>query len=57
MKPTLIISIFMLSLTVAQAVEPVDRNLIPEARAVLNYLESVYGKKTLAGGNGPSIHV
>lgn len=47
MKKTLIISIVMLSL-VARAVEPVDKELIPEARRVLNYLESVYGKKTLA---------
>jgi mannan endo-1,4-beta-mannosidase len=31
------------------AVEPVDSHLIPEARKVLNYLESVYGKKTLSG--------
>ena len=33
----------------ARAVEPVDPELIPEARKVLNYLESVYGKTTLAG--------
>ena len=37
---------------VAQGVEPVDKDLIPEGRAVLDYLESIYGKKTLAGGNG-----
>ena len=36
----------------ARAVEPADRDLIPEGRAVLDYLESVYGQKTLAGGNG-----
>ena len=34
------------------AMEPVDKQLIPEARAVLNYLESVYGKKTLTALNG-----
>ena len=34
------------------AIEPVDRELIPEGRAVLNYLESISGQKTLAGGNG-----
>ena len=37
---------------VAQGVEPVDKDLIPEGRAVLEYLESIYGQKTLAGGNG-----
>lgn len=31
------------------ALQPVDSHLIPEARKVLNYLESVYGKKTLSG--------
>lgn len=34
------------------AAEPADKHLIPEARAVLDYLESVYGQKTLAGLNG-----
>lgn len=29
--------------------EPVNPDLIPEARAVLDYLESVYGKKSLVG--------
>jgi len=32
----------------APAAEPVDKDLIPEARTVLKYLESVYGKKTLS---------
>ena len=32
----------------AMAVEPVDKELIPEARTVLKYLESQYGKKTLS---------
>lgn len=36
----------------ATAAEPVDKDLIPEARQVLNYLESVYGKKTIAALNG-----
>jgi len=31
------------------AIEPADRELIPEARRVLDYLASVYGKKTLSG--------
>jgi mannan endo-1,4-beta-mannosidase len=38
-----------------RAAEPVDRDLIPEGRAVLKYLESVYGKRVLSaawsGGN------
>ncbi len=38
----------------ALAIEPVDKELIPEAREVLNYLESVYGKKTIAALNGPN---
>ena len=33
----------------ANAVEPADPDLIPEARKVLDYLESVYGNKTLTG--------
>ncbi len=33
------------------AIEPADKELIPEARGVLKYLESVYGKKTLIGQN------
>ena len=36
----------------ARGVEPVDKDLIPEGRAILDYLESIYGQKTLAGGNG-----
>jgi hypothetical protein len=34
----------------AVAIEPVDKELISEARTVLGYLESIYGKKTIAGG-------
>jgi len=37
---------------ISTAAEPADRELIPEARAVLDYLESVYGQKTLAGISG-----
>ena len=36
----------------ALSVEPADKELIPEARMVLNYLETVYGKKTIAALNG-----
>lgn len=37
---------------ILDAAELADRDLIPEARAVLNYLESIYGHKTLAGISG-----
>lgn len=36
-----------------RAVEPVNPNLIPEARKVLAYLESVYGKQVLGAINRP----
>jgi mannan endo-1,4-beta-mannosidase len=52
MRQLLIISLAGLTLTVAQAVEPVDKDLIPEARHVLDYLTSQYGKKTIAALNG-----
>ena len=35
----------------AFCIEPVNPNLNPDARKVLNYLESVYQKKTLSGYN------
>ncbi len=35
----------------ATAATPADADLIPEARAVLDYLHSIYGKQTLAGAN------
>ena len=35
----------------AAGIEPVNPNLNPTARQVLNYLDSVYGKKMLAGYN------
>jgi mannan endo-1,4-beta-mannosidase len=47
MKQTLFIWILMLAFT-GRAVEPVDKELIPEARRVLDYLASQYGKKTLS---------
>jgi mannan endo-1,4-beta-mannosidase len=34
------------------AIEPVNPNLNPKARAVLDYLDSIYGKRVLAGMNG-----
>ena len=34
------------------SVQPADPNLIPEARAVLDYLRSVYGKKVISAING-----
>ncbi len=33
-------------------IQPADPDLIPEARAVLDYLRSIYGKKTLSGISG-----
>lgn len=35
-----------------RAIEPVDPNMIPEARAVLDYFESIYKKKTVTGIKG-----
>jgi mannan endo-1,4-beta-mannosidase len=40
--------ILMLTAGAARAVEPVDSELIPEARKVLDYLASVNGKQTLS---------
>jgi len=40
-----------LATATAAAMEPANPNLNPTARKVLNYLESVYGKKMLAGYN------
>ena len=40
-----------LATATAAAMEPANPNLKPTARKVLNYLESVYGKKMLAGYN------
>ena len=44
----------------AGTLEPANPDLIPEARAVLDYLASVYGKRTLSGvsgaGNAEKIH-
>ncbi len=37
--------------SVARADDPANPDLIPEARAVLKYLESIYGKKCLVGQN------
>lgn len=36
----------------ASALEPADPDLIPGARKVLNYLESIHGKKVLSGQEG-----
>ncbi len=52
LKPLTPLAILIFVCTVATATrsaEPVNPQLIPEARRVLNYLETVYGKKTLAG--------
>jgi mannan endo-1,4-beta-mannosidase len=46
----------LLAAASASGIEPADPDLIPAARNVLNYLESVYGKKVLAGMNGERNH-
>jgi mannan endo-1,4-beta-mannosidase len=50
--PRLSLALALVAVTAVHGIEPVNPNLIPEARQVLNYLESVYGKKVLAGANG-----
>jgi mannan endo-1,4-beta-mannosidase len=45
--PAIVLS--LLVNTAVRAGEPVDKDLIPEARTVLKVLESQYGKKTLSG--------
>jgi mannan endo-1,4-beta-mannosidase len=52
---SIVAALLLPAFNAAQAIEPVDKELIPEARAVLSYLESIYGKKMLAGGNGTKI--
>lgn len=51
MKNQLNVSLTMavLAVSLPAAIQPVNPDLIPEAHSVLNYLESVYGKKTLTG--------
>lgn len=46
------IAAWLVAIGNAPALEPADKELIPEARAILDYLESVYGKKTIAALNG-----
>ena len=48
----LLVAISLVYIAPLRAAEPADPDLIPEGRAVLAYLESIYGKKTLAGANG-----
>lgn len=48
----LLLSVFGLPNISGHAVEPADPDLIPEARKVLDYLSSVYGKKVLSGVSG-----
>jgi len=46
------VTLLMITMGTVRAAEPVDKELIPEARELLNYLESIYGKKTLSGVSG-----
>jgi mannan endo-1,4-beta-mannosidase len=50
----LLVAAFIPVISQAQAIEPVNPHLIPEARAVLNYLASVYGKQSIMGISGTS---
>lgn len=50
----ILLALTLASATSAWAIEPADAALIPEARAVLDYLESIYGRKVLAGANSRS---
>ncbi|MBC7237874.1 MAG: hypothetical protein H5T69_18685 [Chloroflexi bacterium] len=51
---------FAVAVPGARAIEPVNPNLSAEGRAVLEYLESVYGKQVLSGvsgmGNAERVH-
>ncbi len=38
--------------TLPSRIEPADPDLIPEARAVLDYMRSIYGQKVITGING-----
>jgi len=51
-KSSLLLAVLLCSASLSSAVTPADPDLTSEARAVLNYLESIYGKKTLAGISG-----
>ncbi|MCX7887015.1 MAG: glycoside hydrolase family 26 protein, partial [Verrucomicrobiae bacterium] len=48
MKHRFVPAFFLVALS-ALAIEPANRELIPEARKVLGFLESVYERKTLSG--------
>jgi len=48
---TAVLAVLMYSVVTVSGIEPVNTDLIPEAREVLNYLESVYGRKSLVGQN------
>lgn len=51
-RPGLAILIAAAASCAAAGVEPADSDLIPEARRVLQYLESIQGKKMLSGISG-----
>lgn len=48
---TLVVALVLTTSARLAAYEPVDKELIPEARAVFDYLASVYGQKTIAAQN------
>jgi hypothetical protein len=45
----ILICIISFGMYIANGADPVTPNASPEARALLNYIYSVYGKKTLSG--------
>jgi len=47
-----VFTLLLTSFHASWAAEPVNPDLNPKARAVLSYLESIYGKRVLAGMNG-----
>jgi mannan endo-1,4-beta-mannosidase len=52
MPSSIVVAVLLSAFSGVRANEPADKELIPEARGVLDYLESVYGKKTIAALNG-----
>ena len=50
-RATLLMTLCVCCSQIGWAIEPVNRNLSAEARQVLNYLQSVYQKRVLAGYN------
>ncbi len=52
MKVSVLMICILVAIGSSRAIEPADPDLIPEGRALLNYLESIYKTKTLMAING-----